>query len=174
MQVFPVFSSHEPALPMATRRGGVLAFVCLLANACAPENRDQRGDSGILGWQDTGMDQETSVPKDADNLLPVLMVDPEMIDLGVICDVKEREVTLFNDGPGLLLIEGILIDGDGWGVSGLWSSQQIESGSQQQLAITGGEGSGTLIIQSNDPNNHRVEVSLMARAVECAPLKVSE
>jgi hypothetical protein len=105
--------------------------------------------------------------------LPELVADPAEIDAFGICAEAARDVLLQNDGSAPLTLTGIGIEGNGWTISSAPSlPHTLGAGESTLVGLVGTDGSGALVVDSDDPANPRLRVPLSAAANEAPTARI--
>lgn len=102
-------------------------------------------------------------------LYPDLLVEPSEVALGLICGDETTEIELTNGGDAPLTIEALTISGFGWSMDRVPAlPHELAAGASVYFDVVGGDGEGTLLVQSDDPDTTLFEVPLSG-AHDAAP-----
>lgn len=114
----------------------------------------------IAGCSDYGINEKTDPPAVG---VPELDVAPGEVEATGLCAATEEEVLLRNTGSGALTVTDLRVDGEGWAVT---SSPplplRLEPGESTIVRLEGTDGEATLVVESDDPEQGRLEVPLLA------------
>lgn len=103
---------------------------------------------------------------------PDIRVSPESLDV-VACGETASQVQVSNVGDGTLTVSAATVQGEGWALSSSLSSFSLEPDKTEDLDLVGTEGEATLVVTSDDPDEPRVEVPLVATADQPPEVTIS-
>ena len=91
-------------------------------------------------------------------------VDPALaLDLGHICGVTETTLAIENHGDAELVVFDAVGEGDGWTLLTLPELPvQVEPGDALVVGLSTGGGTGTLVLETSDPDHPTLSVPLYA------------
>jgi hypothetical protein len=117
----------------------------------------------IIGWvgcSDYAIKPEVEDPVPPDPPPPPdILVTPDRVDLGVVCDAASSSITATNAGDGDLTVTELLVEG--WVLGEVTLPAVVSPGESLAVPLSG-VGDGKLTIVSDDPDTPRVEVPLSA------------
>lgn len=94
----------------------------------------------------------------ADEGAPDIAADPAALDLGVLCELGVGTVTVLNQGDAPLTLISVSVLGS-WDVVAPGLPLTLDPGGSLALSV-GGEGEGTLLLESDDPDTPELSVPL--------------
>jgi hypothetical protein len=98
---------------------------------------------------------------------PDIAVSRPGIEAGIICGEVRETVMVQNEGETLLTVTEVTISGSGWSLEPVDLPFSLEPGASAALGLIGSEGSATLTIKSDDPDEPAI--SLPLSAVQSSP-----
>ena len=90
---------------------------------------------------------------------PHIVADPDAVST-ILCGGETVAVELGNEGPGMLEISAVTVQGDGWSLATPFDPCQIPSGETRDVSLTPSVGSAILHVESNDPDEPDLKVPL--------------
>ena len=115
-----------------------------------------------MACSDYGLTEKNDNPEGSGE--PDLLANPSAVSLSGHCDADTTTVTLSNVGTGLLTIDGLTVDGDGWSVGAVSLPLELESDEGEVVELTGGTGSAVLVVTSDDADTPELSIPLEAFA----------
>ena len=124
----------------------------------------------VISCTDYNLQSDTKV--EDPELDPDILVEPLAVDLGTICDGEASSVWIRNEGDGALEVQALALTGSGWSLVNAPVPLTLAPAEARELNLIGGVGTAILEIQSNDPDENVVSVSLSAEADQAPVLEI--
>lgn len=151
-----------------------LQFPILLALPLAAACSDYNIDSVDKG--EGGEDTEEIGDTGEDPVLgdPDLVVDPEVVDLGILCGPGGDTLSLSNQGEATLTVTDLVLSGGDWAFASEPSLPlTLEAGASKEVSLRGSAGEGKLEVVSDDPDSPLVTVPLSVSPDEAPTVEIT-
>lgn len=106
-------------------------------------------------------------------LTPLAVVTPGAVDLGLVCGTAVTEVTVENQGDGPFDVTGIDTNSPSWTASHDALPVTLLPGEVMVVALSGAAVDSTMVIETTDPENARLEVPLTGTADQPPTLSIT-
>ena len=103
---------------------------------------------------------------------PEILVEPSELVLGAICTSNPEKFLIRNYGTGLLTVQSLTVEGEGWTVSNDPTPFGLDEGEIREISVDSGIGEAMLVIQSDDADTPIVNVPLSAESDQPPVLRI--
>ena len=115
--------------------------------------------------------------QDTVKLIPEILVEPDVLDVGIVCETQETSIRIKNQGNGELTVEALEIQaleilGGDWEIVNAPTPFTIGEDGFRDIHLKAGAGEAVLNIQSDDPEDSLMSVSLIAEADQPPNLEI--
>ncbi len=125
----------------------------------------------LVGCSDYTLDQREKPAPGDDTAAPCfgdIDVSPTAVDAGIVCGFTTATVAVTNRGGCPLRLEALTLRDGAWGLDLAAPVTEVAPGETVDLDLVGTAPGDLLVIESNDPDEPRVEVPIVATA-DAAP-----
>ena len=121
----------------------------------------------LLGLSCTDYNLYSDKEQDSVKLVPNILVEPEVLDVGIVCETQETSILIRNQGNKELTIEALEIQateilGGGWEAVNAPTPFTIPVEGYREIHLKAGAGEAILNIKSDDPDDKITSIALVA------------